>query len=290
MPGVDADDRRREASSSGDRVPLSALFHRLSQGLAVRIRRRPRLGAPRCRRATAMDGRAGICRDPDPLPADARAEHRRGSRSASAPSCAERSARSAAVAGFILVPWTVGLAIGGVVLQHAEIAVLRNILGGLSAAAAGLLIGTGLRLLMPHRSRRHGIALCRLGFRWHGVHQVAAADRARSHWRRSASPSPASKAPEHDEQLFRIPRTWRRISLCCRRSALAGSRRFCRMFTTFAVGQRLDHRPGVREFLCRVAGAARTQHDPDDELHRAEGRRNSRGGRQCARQPSGRHA
>lgn len=31
-----------------------------------------------------------------------------------------------AVAGFILLPWTVGLAIGSVVLQYAEIAVLRN--------------------------------------------------------------------------------------------------------------------------------------------------------------------
>src|SRR6266436_8531107 len=47
-----------------------------------------------------------------------------------------------AVAGFILLPWTVGLAVGGVVLQYAEIAILRNILGGLSASAAGLLIGT----------------------------------------------------------------------------------------------------------------------------------------------------
>ena len=59
-----------------------------------------------------------------------------------------------AVAGFILAPWTVGLAVGGVVLQYAEIAVLQNILAGLSASAAGLLIGTGLRLLTPHRNRR----------------------------------------------------------------------------------------------------------------------------------------
>lgn len=70
----------------------------------------------------------------------------------------------AAVAGFILVPWTVGLAVGGIVLQHAEIAVLRNILGGLSAAAAGLLIGTGLRLLMPHRSRWPRLVVAGLAF------------------------------------------------------------------------------------------------------------------------------
>jgi chromate transporter len=69
-----------------------------------------------------------------------------------------------AVAGFILLPWTVGLAIGSVVLQYAEIAVLRNVLGGLSASAAGLLIGTGLRLLAPHRSRGTALLFAGLAF------------------------------------------------------------------------------------------------------------------------------
>jgi chromate transporter len=69
-----------------------------------------------------------------------------------------------AVAGFILLPWTVGLAVGGVLLQYAEIAVLQNILSGLSASAAGLLIGTGLRLLMPHRSRRTVLLFAGLAF------------------------------------------------------------------------------------------------------------------------------
>ena len=50
------------------------------------------------------------------------------------------------------------------VLQYAEIAVLRNILGGLSASAAGLLIGTGLRLLTPHRSRRTALLFAALAF------------------------------------------------------------------------------------------------------------------------------
>jgi chromate transporter len=69
-----------------------------------------------------------------------------------------------AVAGFILAPWTVGLVVGGVVLQFAEIAVLQNILGGLSASAAGLLIGTGLRLLTPHRNRRTALLFAGLAF------------------------------------------------------------------------------------------------------------------------------
>src|ERR1700758_3958375 len=69
-----------------------------------------------------------------------------------------------AVAGFILVPWTVGLTIGSIVLRYAEVAVLQNILSGLSASAAGLLIGTGLRLLTPHRSRRAALLFAGLAF------------------------------------------------------------------------------------------------------------------------------
>ena len=69
-----------------------------------------------------------------------------------------------AVAGFILVPWAVGLTIGGIVLRNAEIAMLQNILSGLSASAAGLLIGTGLRLLTPHRSRRTALLFAGLAF------------------------------------------------------------------------------------------------------------------------------
>ena len=69
-----------------------------------------------------------------------------------------------AVAGFILVPWTAGLTIGSIVLRHAEVAVLQNILSGLSASAAGLLIGTGLRLLLPHRSRRAALLFTALAF------------------------------------------------------------------------------------------------------------------------------
>jgi chromate transporter len=70
----------------------------------------------------------------------------------------------AAVSGFILIPWTVGLALGGLYLQYAHLAVLQNILGGLSAAAAGLMIATGIRLLMPHRGRRMALLFAALAF------------------------------------------------------------------------------------------------------------------------------
>lgn len=70
----------------------------------------------------------------------------------------------AAVSGFILLPWTAGLSLGGLVLQHAHLAIVHNILAGLSAAAAGLLIGTGLRLLMPQRSHPTALLLAAFAF------------------------------------------------------------------------------------------------------------------------------
>ena len=51
-----------------------------------------------------------------------------------------------AVAGFILLPWMVGLSLGGLLLHYAHLSVVQNILSGLSAAAAGLMIATGIRL------------------------------------------------------------------------------------------------------------------------------------------------
>ena len=70
----------------------------------------------------------------------------------------------AAVAGFILIPWTIGLSLGGLYLHLTEVAVLRNILGGLSSAAAGLMIATGIRLLMPYRSRQTALLFAALAF------------------------------------------------------------------------------------------------------------------------------
>jgi len=69
-----------------------------------------------------------------------------------------------AAAGFILLPWVAGLSLGGLVLQHADHRVVQNILGGLSAAAAGLLIATGIRLLMPHRGRRTALLFAAFAF------------------------------------------------------------------------------------------------------------------------------
>jgi chromate transporter len=70
----------------------------------------------------------------------------------------------AAVAGFILIPWTIGLSLGGLYLHFAQLAVLRNILGGVSAAAAGLMIATGIRLLIAHRGRRTALISAAVAF------------------------------------------------------------------------------------------------------------------------------
>jgi chromate transporter len=56
----------------------------------------------------------------------------------------------AAVSGFVLIPWSVGMSLGVLYLQHAHIAILQNILSGISAAASGLLIATGIRMLIPN--------------------------------------------------------------------------------------------------------------------------------------------
>ena len=68
----------------------------------------------------------------------------------------------AAVSGFVLIPWAVGFSLGVLYLQRAHLTVLQNILGGISAAAAGLLIATGIRMLMPHRRRAQALVVAAL--------------------------------------------------------------------------------------------------------------------------------
>ena len=69
----------------------------------------------------------------------------------------------AALSGFLVIPWVVGFSLGVLCLEYAHLTVLRNILGGI-AAAAGLLIATGIRLLMPHRRRPAALLFAALAF------------------------------------------------------------------------------------------------------------------------------
>ena len=70
----------------------------------------------------------------------------------------------AALAGFLVIPWSLGLALGLLCLEYAHQPVLRNILGGIAATAAGLLIATGIRLLLPHRRRPAALLFAVLAF------------------------------------------------------------------------------------------------------------------------------
>jgi len=57
------------------------------------------------------------------------------------------------------------LTLGSLYLQHGHLPLLQNILRGLSAAAAGLLIATGIRLLMPHRARLAALLFAAFAFK-----------------------------------------------------------------------------------------------------------------------------
>jgi chromate transporter len=70
----------------------------------------------------------------------------------------------AALCGFLVIPWAVGFSLGVLYLRYAHLTVLRNILGGIAATAAGLLIATGIRLLMPHRRRPSALLFAALAF------------------------------------------------------------------------------------------------------------------------------
>jgi chromate transporter len=70
----------------------------------------------------------------------------------------------AASSGFVVIPWTIGFSLGLLYLQYAHFAVLQNILGGVSAAAAGLLIATGVKMLRPHQDRPAALVMTALAF------------------------------------------------------------------------------------------------------------------------------
>ena len=59
----------------------------------------------------------------------------------------------AAACGFVFIPLTIGFLLGVLYLGHAHLPVVQKILAGVSSAAAGLLIATGIRMLIPHRRR-----------------------------------------------------------------------------------------------------------------------------------------
>jgi len=70
----------------------------------------------------------------------------------------------AALSGFVLIPCAMGFALGALYLQSASFPVVQNILRGVSGVAAGLLIATGVRLLIPHLGRPVAVLFAALAF------------------------------------------------------------------------------------------------------------------------------
>ena len=66
--------------------------------------------------------------------------------------------------GLTAAPLAVGLVLGILYLRYPHLPVIQNILGGISAAAAGMLIATGIKMLMPHRRRPAAMFFAALAF------------------------------------------------------------------------------------------------------------------------------
>lgn len=58
---------------------------------------------------------------------------------------------AAAFLGLALVPLMLALDLGTLYLRIADAALVQHVLAGVSSAAAGMVIATGLRMLLPHR-------------------------------------------------------------------------------------------------------------------------------------------
>jgi chromate transporter len=69
-----------------------------------------------------------------------------------------------ALLGLTAAPLAVGLVLGILYLQYPHLLVIQKILGGIAAAAAGMLIATGIKMLMPHRRRPTALFFAMLAF------------------------------------------------------------------------------------------------------------------------------
>ena len=71
---------------------------------------------------------------------------------------------TAATAGFVLIPGVIGFSLGVLWFRHTGVPLLQNVLIGISAAAAGMMIATGLRLLRSYRRRLPALLFAALAF------------------------------------------------------------------------------------------------------------------------------
>jgi len=59
----------------------------------------------------------------------------------------------AAVAGVVVVPAIIFIALGALYSRFGELAIVHGVLSGISAAAAGFVVTVAMRLARPHRRR-----------------------------------------------------------------------------------------------------------------------------------------
>ena len=69
-----------------------------------------------------------------------------------------------AFAGFAMLPGIIGFALALIYLGQTRVPLIQNFLSGISAAAAGLMLATGLRLLRPHWRNPRVVAFAGLAF------------------------------------------------------------------------------------------------------------------------------
>ncbi len=70
----------------------------------------------------------------------------------------------ATLSGFVLIPCATGFALVALYVHAANLPAVQNVLGGISAVAAGLLITTGIKLLKPHLGRPAAVLFATLAF------------------------------------------------------------------------------------------------------------------------------
>ena len=70
----------------------------------------------------------------------------------------------AALAGLLLAPFCLVLALGGLYARFGALAPVRHALAGLAAAASGLVLAMAVKIAAPLRRRSRGAAIAALGF------------------------------------------------------------------------------------------------------------------------------
>jgi chromate transporter len=71
---------------------------------------------------------------------------------------------AAAFSGLCAIPMAIALSLGSLYLRWSHLAVAQRTLGGVSAAAAGLVIATGIKMLLPYRRSPATLIFAALAF------------------------------------------------------------------------------------------------------------------------------